>query len=272
MSVLFNLRNVGGYVWGMGTASIAGTSASMPQTNPLTPITVDKLIVSSDGLINSSTMINENEGVTVDAITINDTDILLSIGGTAQSAPASLFSPKSLINPSINLLVTQQDTVTVTIADNLSASNLNGSASWTGQYSDAGSGIESATPAEAPRFGTGRILAFGSSTSSGATSDVTISGQPNTAQPLILDYFCAQAKTDPSNGTAQIVSLRVDDQDLLTTGSGSVAASVFDSESGITSLFGLQVSSSNLLSVVFNNNGSAGGGFFCSAFACRVAA
>ena len=262
MSILFNLRNTGGYAWGMGTASIAGSNADMPQTNPLSPITVDKLIVSSDGTA------AEHRGVTVNTVTINDTDILLSIGGTAVPAPANMFSARSLINPSVNILVTQQDTVTVNVTDNLSASNLNATASWTGAYSDPGSGIESATPAEAPRFGTGRYLAFGKTIGDSGT----ISGQPNTAQPLMLDYFACEAKRDASNGTCQITGLAINDQDLITVGSGSVGVELYDPESAVHALFGLQVSSSDLLSVTFTNNGSSGTGFFCSAFAARVAA
>ena len=261
MSILFNLRNTGGYIYGMGTASIAATNADMPQTNPLSPITLDKLVVSSDGSA------AEQRGVTIEKVTVNDTDILLSIGGSAQGAPLSMFKFDSATNPSVNLFCSMQDVVTVKVKDNLSSSALNASASWTGAYSDAGSGIESATPAEAPRFGTGRYLAFGESTSSGTT----ISGQPNSAQPLMLDYFNVEAKRDASNGTAQITGLAINAQDLITVGSGSVAAEVWNSDSVIHALYGLMVSSADTLSFTFTNNGTTGSGFVCAAYSARVA-
>ena len=273
MSILFNLRNTGGYVFGMGQVYISGTTGTMPEKSPLSPITLDKLVVNTDGTAAT------NRGVSVSTLRVNDTDINLSIGGSAQDFPASMVAPDSLVNPSINLGISMQDVVTCSVTDNLSATSLAAYASWTGAYSDAGSGIETATPAEAPSYGVGRFLSFGGSISKSAT----ISGQPNSSQPLMLDFLVCQSKiahgaTAADERTAILTDLRINDLQLATfPGSGSdygISWEVFRADVATHSLYGLQVSSSDTLAITFGNNGAGGpgNGYFCAAFACRIAA
>ena len=250
-------EQIGGYYFGQGKKTVTNSTsvvASLPATAPLTNITAAKLNLSVT-LGGSGTDVDETWLRKID---LNDQQIVLNISTTTDalaSGPIRWAAAGSVIQPYFGLLVDIQDSLDVGLI-NTDAGDNYVTGAWQAAVMPGGSGIETSARAPGSKTGMGRIVNMGVTDSPGGTATEEYSGNINTANALSLQHFNVQAvDTSP-----RVQVLRIDDLDLVTTGSGGssltssakgVPISGFSELNSWFSLKGRIVDKTNTMQVTF---------------------
>ena len=260
MATITSKYSLGGYQFGLGvtTSMSSGGTAEAPTTRPKTAVTVDQLIIYSDHA-------SDLDALTVEVLKVNDVDLLLNRSASVSSgnmAPWRIWAPDSVVAPSFLIAITQQDVNTLKFKNNHSSDAGTAAAYYTAAYASPGTGVENAVPALAPRFGEGRAIGFGQSTS----VSNTFSGNVNTHAPLALDFLVGQS-TDAS---VMVSDVSINDEQLQT--GGSVPIQSYRSDCPRHPMYGIIIDKADTISISYENNSSSADQHVCFGWSARIAA